>query len=98
MIPSRPYAMPACVAAMTRATTRASNTEGPPNRPAEITAANPRAEPTLMSMPPVSTTISSASVTTPMIDICSSRLVRFVPPQNTEPLVTVATRRMATRM
>ena len=36
-------------------------------------------------MPPVSTTISSASTTTPMIDICSSRLVRLVPPQNTAP-------------
>ena len=46
--------------------------------PPQTTAARPSAEPTLMSMPPVSTTISSASTTTPMIDICSSRLVRLV--------------------
>jgi hypothetical protein len=51
-----------------------------------------------MSMPPVSTTISSARVTTPMIDICSSRFVRLVPPQKTPPLVIVATSSSATRM
>lgn len=50
----------------------------PPNRPAASTADSPSAEPTEMSMPPVSTTISCAITTTPMIDIWSSRLVRLV--------------------
>ena len=35
-----------------------------------------------MSMPPVSTTISCAMTTTPMIDIWSMRLVRFVRVRN----------------
>ncbi len=51
-----------------------------------------------MSMPPVSTTISSAITTTPMIDICSSRLVMLVPLQKTAPRVIVATSSRATRM
>ena len=38
-----------------------------------------------MSMPPVSTTISSASTTTPMIDICSSRLVEVGPAPEDRP-------------
>ena len=63
-----------------------------------MTAARPNAEPTLMSMPPVSTTISSASTTTPMMDICSNRLVMLVGPQKTAPLVMVATSSRATRM
>ena len=83
---------------ITTATSSARNTDGPPNRPAATTAARPRAEPTEMSIPPVSTTISSASTTTPMIDICNNRLVRLVPPQNTAPLVMVATTNRATRM
>ncbi len=83
---------------MITATIRARKTDGPPNRPAPMTAARPRAEPTLMSIPPVSTTISSASVTTPMIDICRSRLVRLVPPQKIEPRVMVATSNRASRM
>ena len=33
-------------------------------------------------MPPVRTMINSAITTTPMIDICSSRLVRLVPVRN----------------
>ena len=83
---------------MTSATTSPSSTDGPPKRPAEMTAARPSAEPTLMSMPPVSTTISSASTTTPMMDICSNRLVMLVAPQKTAPLVMVATSSRATRM
>ena len=83
---------------MTTATSSARNTDGPPNRPAATTAARPKAEPTEMSMPPVSTTISSASTTTPMIDICNNRLVRFVPPQKIVPRVMVATTSRATRM
>jgi hypothetical protein len=66
----------------TIATSSARITELPPNNPAASTAARPRLEPTLMSMPPVSTTISSASTTTPMIDIWSSRLVRLVAVRN----------------
>jgi hypothetical protein len=83
---------------ITNATTNASSTDGPPNNPADTTAARPNADPTLMSMPPVSTTISSANTTTPMIDICNNKFVRFVPPQNTEPRVIVATNNNATKM
>ena len=49
-----------------------------------------------MSMPPVSTTINSAITTTPMIDICSMRLVRLVPVRNagvdTEAMINRASR------
>ena len=83
---------------MISATSSPRSTDGPPNRPAAITADRPSAEPTLMSMPPVRTTISSPSVTTPMIDICRSRLVMLVAPQKIEPRVIVATRSSATRM
>src|SRR3954447_7599272 len=78
---SQPLTMP-MAPPTTRATISASNTEDPLNTPAQRTAARPSADPTLMSIPPVSTTISSAITTTPMIDICSSRLVRLVRVRN----------------
>ncbi len=51
-----------------------------------------------MSIPPVSTTMSWASTTTPMIDIWSSRLVMLVAPQKIVPRVTVAMRSRAARI
>ncbi len=66
----------------TRATRIATQTFAPWNKPVDRTAARPRTDPTLMSMPPEMTTNNSARVTMPMTDNCMTRLLRLAPVMN----------------